>query len=333
MTTVFIFVHTWGVFTSRRPLRTLSITALAVAGLTGLTACGDAGAGGSGKTEVVASFYPVAWLAGKVAGGDAAVQTLTRPGTEPHDLELTPRQIADVGGADYTVYVKGVQPAVDEAVRKSAAGRSLDAASVVKTIPAPSKGGHDEHGHDEHGHEGGEHDHDVAHDPHIWLDPSRMATIATALGDRLAAADSAHAAGYKARAAAVAGELTALDRAFQDGLKSCERETIVTAHAAFGYLADRYGLKQVSIAGVDPSAEPSPRRVAELTHEVKETGSTTIFTETLVSPKVAETLARSAGVRTAVLDPVEGVKQGSSDDYLSIMRKNLETLKPALGCR
>ncbi|MFF5263348.1 metal ABC transporter substrate-binding protein [Actinomadura viridis] len=329
-------------FTSRRPLRTLSITALAVAGLAGLTACGDAGAGGSGKTEVVASFYPVAWLAGRVAGGDATVQTLTRPGTEPHDLELTPRQIADVGGADYAVYVKGVQPAVDEAVRKSAADRSLDAASVVKTIPAPSQAGHDEHGHEggehgheggEHGHEGGEHDHDVAHDPHIWLDPSRMATIATALGDRLAAADTAHAAGYKSRAAAVAGELTALDRAFQDGLKSCERKTIVTAHAAFGYLADRYGLKQVSIAGVDASAEPSPRRLAELTHEVKETRTTTIFTETLVSPRVAETLARSAGVRTAVLDPVEGVKQGSSDDYLSIMRKNLETLEPALGCR
>ncbi|XVQ13437.1 metal ABC transporter substrate-binding protein [Spirillospora sp. CA-255316] len=324
-------------FISRRSLRALPITALAVAGLAGLTACGGGGtasAGGSGKSEVVASFYPVAWLAGKVGGPDAEVRTLTKPGAEPHDLELTARQIADVGKADYAIYVKGVQPAMDDAVRKHAKDKALDVASVVKTIPAPT--GEDGHEH-EHGHEG-EEGHgqekaaEAAQDPHVWLDPSRMATIATAFGERLAAADPAHASGYKSRAAALAGELNALDQAYRAGLKSCKQKTIVTAHAAFGYLADRYGLKQVSIAGVDPSSEPSPKRLAELTHEVKDAGATTIFTETLVSPKVAESLARSAGVRTAVLDPVEGIREGSSEDYLSIMRKNLETLKPALGC-
>jgi zinc transport system substrate-binding protein len=330
------------VFTSLRPSRALPITVLAIAGLTGLTACGGAdaggGGGGGGKTEIVASFYPVGWLAGKVGGPAAGVQTLTKPGSEPHDLELTARQIADIGKADFTVYIKGVQPAVDDAVGKHAKDKSLDGLGLVKTLPAPSEEdhGHEEPGHEEPGHEGeGEKDHghaDAEHDPHVWLDPSRMATIATALGGRLAAADPSDAAGYKSRAAAVAGELTALDQAFKDGLKSCERKTIVTAHAAFGYLADRYGLKQVSIAGVDPGSEPSPRRLADLTHEVKESKATTIFTETLVSPKVAETLARSAGVRTAVLDPIEGVKDGDSGDYLSIMRKNLETLKPALGC-
>ncbi|MFC5750070.1 metal ABC transporter substrate-binding protein [Actinomadura rugatobispora] len=326
-------------FISRRPFRTLPIAVLAVAGLTGLAACGGgggAGAGRSGTTEIVASFYPVAWLAGKVGGPDAEVRTLTKPGAEPHDLELTARQIADVGKADYAIYVKGVQPAMDDAVRKHANDKALDVASVVKTIPAPT--GDDGHGHD-HGHEhegeeghGQEKQADAAQDPHVWLDPSRMATIATAFGERLAAADSAHASGYKSRAAALAAELNALDQAYKAGLTSCKQKTIVTAHAAFGYLADRYGLKQVSIAGVDPSSEPSPKRLAELTHEVKDAGATTVFTETLVSPRVAESLARSAGVRTAVLDPVEGVREGSSEDYLSIMRKNLETLKPALGC-
>ncbi|MFB4315443.1 metal ABC transporter substrate-binding protein [Actinomadura sp. 21ATH] len=325
-------------FTSRRPLRALPITALALAGLTGLAACGgEAGAGGGGgdKTEIVASFYPVGWLAGKIGGPDATVATLTSPGTEPHDLELSPRQIADVGKADYAVYVKGLQPAVDDAVAKHAKDKALDAASVVKQLPAPAE--EEDHGH-EHGHEHeGEGEEEAGHDhgptdPHIWLDPSRMATIATALGDRLAAADSAHAAGYRSRAAALAGELNRLDQEFKDGLKTCERKTIVTAHAAFGYLTDRYGLQQISIAGVDPGTEPSPKRLADLTHEVKESKATTVFTETLVSPKVAETLARSAGVRTAVLDPVEGIEKGSSGDYLSVMRKNLETLKPALGC-
>ena len=334
MTIVFIFVQTWAVLKSRRPLRTLPAAALAaVLALGGLTGCGSGAAGGSGGPEIVASFYPVAWLAENVAGPDARVRTLTRPGTEPHDLELTARQVADVGRADLVIYVRGVQPAVDDAVRKHAKGTALDAASVVPTIPAPT--GDDGHEH-EHGHEGEEgHGHEKGgdRDPHVWLDPGRMAAIAARFGERLAATDPARAAAHRSRAAALAARLNALDQAFQDGLKSCERRTIVTAHAAFGYLAHRYGLTQVSIAGVDASAEPSPGRLAELTRRVRATGATTVFTETLVSPKVAESLARAAGVRTAVLDPAEGVRQGSSDDYLSIMRRNLDTLKPALGCR
>ncbi|TDC70381.1 zinc ABC transporter substrate-binding protein [Actinomadura sp. GC306] len=294
----------------------------------GLTGCGG-GDGGAppGKTEVTASFYPVAWLAEKVGGGDVFVRTLTRPGTEPHDLELTPRQAADLTKTDFAVYVGGVQPAVDDAVRRHAKDKSLDAASVVKTLPRHTGGdGHGDHGHGDHGHE------EPDHDPHIWLDPSRMAAVATALGDRLAKADPGHAAGYRERAGSTSAELTELDRAYRDGLRTCERREIITAHAAFGYLADRYELEQIPVAGVDPGAEPSPRRLAELTRRVSATGATTVFTETLVSPKVAESLARAAGVRTAVLDPAEGVADGSSGDYLTIMQRNLRTLRAALEC-
>ncbi|TDD89810.1 metal ABC transporter substrate-binding protein [Actinomadura rubrisoli] len=318
--------------TSRFLVRALSLTtrtaALALAGATGMTglaACGGDADAGSGKTEVVASFYPVAWLAGRVGGDQVSVRTLTKPGAEPHDLELTARQVADVSKADYAVYVKGVQPAVDEAVQKHAKDKSLDAASVVKTLAPPAGGEEEEH----EGEEGGP---EVGYDPHVWLDPSRMATIATALGDRLAKADSSHAAGYKDRAKALAAQLTGLDQQYRDGLKTCKHRAIVTAHAAFGYLSQRYGLQQVAIAGVDPTSEPSPKRLAELTGQIKSAGATTVFTETLVSPKVAQTLAKEAGVKTAVLDPVEGVAEGSSDDYLTIMRKNLATLRPALEC-
>ncbi|WP_083999626.1 metal ABC transporter substrate-binding protein [Actinomadura kijaniata] len=326
--------------TSRKRVRALPLTVVSVLALAGLTACGDAGGSGSGgsggsgdKIRVAASFYPMAWLAEKVGGTDAAVQTLAKPGAEPHDQELTARQVADVGRAKLTLYVKGVQPAVDEAVAKHAKGdKALDAASVVKTLAPPAE---DEHAHEhEHGAEGHEQDHGGAgSDPHIWLDPNRMATVADALGKRLAVLDPAHAAGYQSRAAAVAKQLTDLDGQFKTGLGACKQKTIVTAHAAFGYLADRYGLKQVSIAGVDPSSEPSPKRLGELTHEIREAKATTVFTETLVSPKVAETLAREAGVKTAVLDPVEGIKEGSSDDYLSVMRKNLDTLRSSLECK
>lgn len=289
----------------------LSVVLLAVA------ACGGGPSTRDGRTEIVASFYPLAWLAEQVGGRHVAVSTLTKPGTEPHDLELSPRQVAEITEADLAIYVKGLQPAVDEALAQYAAGRSLDAASVVRTLPATP------------GEEGQSHG---DHDPHLWLDPSRMAVVATRLGERLASVDPGNAADYRAGAAKTAGELTTLDGEFEKGLSRCEQHTIVTSHAAFAYLADRYGLRQVSIAGLDPEAEPSPRRLAELTDQIKSLGVTTVFTETLVSPKTAQTLAANAGVKTAVLDPVEGVKPGSSDDYLSVQRRNLQTLKTALVC-
>ncbi|MFA1550079.1 metal ABC transporter substrate-binding protein [Actinomadura chokoriensis] len=310
------------------PAAVLPAVVLALAGLAaGLTGCADADADvPPGKTAVVASFYPMAWLVEKVGGDDVFVRTLTRPGTEPHDLELTARQVANIEDADLSVYVAGVQPAVDDAVARHAErGRSLDAASLVRTLPPPGET------RDEEAHDGVRH-REASYDPHLWLDPSRMATVATALGERLAAADPGRASGYLRRAAAAAGELNGLDRAFGDGLETCARRDIVTAHAAFGYLADRYGLRQRPVSGVDPSGGPSPKRLAELTRLVSASGATTVFTETLVSPKVAEALAREAGVRTAVLDPVEGIEEGSSGDYMTIMRQNLRTLRPALEC-
>ncbi|WP_103563447.1 metal ABC transporter substrate-binding protein [Actinomadura rubteroloni] len=289
-----------------RPAVLAAALALAAAGL---TACGDGGTGG--RADVLAAFYPMAFLASRVGGPDVAVSTLTRPGAEPHDLELTPKQIGHVKKARLTVYVKGLQPAVDDAVRHQAGRRALDAAALVPLLPAPEGKGTD---------------------PHLWLDPSRMAVLATAVGERLARADPAHAPAYRDRAKTLAGQLTALDTAFRTGLRRCARTTIVTAHAAFGYLAARYGLRQVPVAGVDPAAEPSPRRLADLAALVRATGATTVFTETLASPKVAAALARAAGARTAVLDPLEGIRRGSDDDYLSVMRSNLTVLRSALGC-
>ncbi|GAA2098698.1 metal ABC transporter substrate-binding protein [Actinomadura alba] len=311
----------------------VSSTALAVTALTLTAACsGNPGSAtaSAGRTEVIGAFYPMVWIAERVGGADVSVRGLTKPGAEPHDLELTPRQIADVGKAKFVVYVKGVQPAVDEAVAQHAKDRSLDAASVVKTLPLTAEESEAEHAGEEHSEEG--HGHETSYDPHIWLDPSRLATIATTLGERLAAADPAHAAGYRANAASVAGELGALDKEFAAGLRQCSQKTFVTAHAAFGYLADRYGMKQVPIAGVDPQNEPSPKRLAELTRVVRDNKVSTIFTETLVSPKVAQTLAKEAGVRTASLDPLEGVAEGSKDDYLSVMRRNLQALRTASSC-
>ncbi|RFU37925.1 zinc ABC transporter substrate-binding protein [Actinomadura logoneensis] len=319
-------------FLRRAPRRALPLTAAVLAGALGLTACGSAAGGSGGRTTVVAGFYPMAWLAESIGGDAVKVETLTRPGAEPHDLELTPRQIARVQSSDLTLYIKGVQPAVDDAVAKRAPHKSFDAVTAVRTLPAHDLGEEDEQ--DGHGGHGGGHGHadHADYDPHVWVDPGRMAAIAKGVGDRLAAVDPKHAADYRTRTDALVTRINALDAEFRTGLRTCARRTIVTSHAAFGYLADHYGLTQVPVAGVDPAAEPSPKRLARLSDQIRSTRATTVFTETLVSPKVADALAREAGVRTAVLDPAEGVRPGSSDDYLSVLRRDLATLRTALEC-
>ncbi|MEV4108587.1 metal ABC transporter substrate-binding protein [Nonomuraea sp. NPDC049695] len=283
-----------------------------LAGATLLTtaACGSGSAEtvSGDRPEVVAAFYPLQWLTEQVGGSDAHVTGLTAPGVEPHDLELGIQQVSELQKAALTVYIKGVQPAVDDAVD---ADTSFDAATAVKTLPS---------------HGGGEHE--VSYDPHLWLDPSRLATVATKLGERLAAADPPHAQAYQDRAAKTASALGALDQEFAKGLSTCKTKTLVTAHEAFGYVADRYGLKQVGIT-LDPETEPSPTRISEVAKLAKSEGVTTIFTESLVSPKVAEVLANQVGAKTAVLDPLESKPSG---DYLSAMRDNLKTLQTALGC-
>ncbi|MFB9252113.1 metal ABC transporter substrate-binding protein [Sphaerisporangium melleum] len=309
---------------ARRSILTTATILLGGCALLAATACAPAGSassqsGTAGKPAVLAAFYPLEWLSTKVAGPDATVTGLTRPGVEPHDLELTPRQIADIEQADLVVYLKGVQPAVDEAVEQYAADKAFDVASTVTTLTASAEG-----------HEGEEAHEPVAYDPHLWLDPSRFATVATALGARLGQADAAHTAAYTGRAASTAGELNALDQELQQGLGTCARRTLVTSHTAFGYLADRYRLKQVGISGLDAEAEPAPARIAEVAGIARREKVTTIFTEELLSPKVSEVLAKEVGAATAVLNPIES--RPPSGDYLSAARANLATLRTALEC-
>jgi zinc transport system substrate-binding protein len=315
----------------RRPraLRRASTGIAALLGAATLLAATGCGAGPSapagatgGKPQILAAFYPLEWMATRVAGPDADVITITQPGVEPHDLELDPRQIASMEQADLIVYIKGVQPAVDEAVGEQAPDTSFDAAAAISTLPPTG----DEEGHEEEGHEGEE----PSYDPHVWLDPARLASAVTELGKRLGQADPAHAAGYTERAKATAAELGTLDEDLREGLTTCGSRTIVTGHSAFGYLADRYHLKQVGISGLDPEAEPSPARLAEVARIARQERVTTIFTEELVSPKVAEVLAKEVGAKTAGLNPIES--RPESGDYLSAARANLTVLRSALGC-
>ena len=270
----------------------------------GATGCGEAD--GSGQRTVVAAFYPLAYAAEQVGDG-VQVTNLTPPGAEPHDLELSPRDVGRVRDAALVVYVgDGFQPSVERAV-EDRQGPSLDVLAQADLARASGDGG--------------------ARDPHVWLDPIRYAAVARRIATEL---------GDPAGADRLVGRLRALDARFRNGLERCKRRELVTSHAAFGYLAARYGLRQVPLVGLSPEAEPGPRDVQRLVDRVRATGATTVFAEPLASSALADTVARESGATTATLDPLEGLTSAEVDagaDYFTVMDANLAALRKALACR
>lgn len=303
-----------------------------------ITGCGSDGetAGGNGVSPaeadltIVTGIYPLEWLAQEIGGDTTAVVQLTEPGAEPHDLELSGRQIAETSEADIVFYVEGLQPAVDEAVAQEAEEASLDVADLVSLRPAD--GGEGE-GHDHEG-EGEEDGHDHGpHDPHFWLDVDLMAETAQALAERMGEAHPEGADTYLREAERVTGELAAIGEEYEEGLSSCEHREVVVGHTAFSYLTDHYDLEQIGVSGVDPETEPSPAQIAAIADVVNERDISTIFTEPLMPAETADTIAAETDARVEVLDPLEGVTdQSPGDDYPSIMRGNLEALTTALAC-
>ena len=274
----------------------------------------------------MAGLYPLQYVAQRVAGDAFEVENLTQPGGEPHDLELGVAQTAALSDAALLVYVDSLQPAVDKAAEEVSGTGVLDAAPVVDLVPFEDEHSADEGDDDHSGHDHGE------LDPHFWHDPLRMADLGDAVADRLAEIDPARADSFEERAAELRSDLEALDGEYSTGLADCETRTVVTNHDAFGYL-EGYDLELASINGISPDAEPTPAALAELQDLIEETGITTVFSETLVSPQAAEVLASDAGVDTAVLDTVEGLTDDTADeDYLSLMRSNLATLQEANRC-
>ena len=256
------------------------------------------------------------------------VTVLTKPGAEPHDLELAPQDVGGLTKARLVIYADGFQPAVDDSMAQVDPSRVLDVADAASlTLPA-AEDGSDHAG--ESAQEHGEHSND---DPHFWLDPQRYAAVATAIGARLAADDAPRAAAYTRNTDAFVAKLTALDAELKKGLASCRSKVLVTSHAAFGYLAERYGLEQHGISGISPEAEPSGSALKEVSDLVRDKGVTTIFQETLVEPKFAETVATSTGASLSTLDPIEGITtESAGKDYFEVMRSNLRALQQGLGC-
>ncbi|PWN01660.1 zinc ABC transporter substrate-binding protein [Nocardioides silvaticus] len=301
----------------------------------GCSAFDEGGADSDDGVTVAAAFYPLAYVAERVAGDHADVELLTQPGTEPHDLELDVGETAEIASADLVVFQHDFQPAVDDAVEQNAEGVPLDASEVVDLLAAEeSHGEHEEHegeAHEGEEHEGEEHDHGDT-DPHFWQDPLRVADLADAVADELAEIDPDHGDDYRSNAADLRTDLQSLDDDYVAGLADCERDTIVVSHDAFGYL-EKYGVHLAPLVGLSPDAEPTPAVVGELQELIADEGITTVFSEPL-EPDLVESLAADLDLGTATLDPIEGLTDASSgEDYLSLMRSNLDAIREANGCR
>jgi zinc transport system substrate-binding protein len=310
--------------TTRRLLAAASsiVAALAMSGCAPNSSAGNS----AGRLEVVASFYPLEFAAEQIGGSHVAVTSLTRPGAEPHDIELTPKDVAAVSQAKLVIYERGLQAAVDKAVDTQAGDHNLDVAPAARldlsfqpVVGAPAKAaGENAPG---------------TRDPHFWLDPQRYSGVAATIAKRLSSLDPANKADYEKNAKAFDARLSALSQDFKAGLAHCQGKEIVTSHAAFGYLARRFGMTQIAITGLSPQAEPSPAELAAVSTYAKRHGVLTIYAETLVSPAIAQTVAREAGAKVATLDPIEGLTNTSQGkDYFQIMHSNLTTLRAGQKC-
>ncbi|GMA18067.1 zinc ABC transporter substrate-binding protein [Arsenicicoccus piscis] len=315
---------------SLRPLTpAAAVTTAALLLGTALAGCGQGASGTGGKDgalDVVVGFYPLAYATQQIGGDHVQVTNLTKSGAEPHDVELTPADVATVSKSQLAVYEKGLQPAVDDAVADQPPPHVLDvtgSADLTLKVGSTIGGESSEAQGDAHG----------TTDPHFWLDPVRYAEVAKAIAGQLKSIDPDHASTYEANLARFTSTLHTLDTQLAAGLKTCANRTMVTSHSAFGYLANRYGLTQVGIAGISPDEEPDAAKLAALADYTRTHHVTTIYTETLASPAVAQTIASETGAKTAVLDPIEGLsKSSAAQDYVGIMKANLATLRQGQGC-
>ncbi len=281
-----------------------------------LAACANPAATTGGKVSLVAGFYPLAYAAEQVGGGQVAITTLASPGVEPHDLELTPAQVVQIREADLVIYIPGLQPAVDEAIADVDPSHVIDATAGLTLLPTPGDA------------ESGA----TATDPHVWLDPLNMSAIGQTVESRLAALNVQGGEAFAARQAIFAAKLGALDSSWKAGTTTCASHDLVVSHEAFGYLANRYGFTQIGLSGISPDAEPDPATLAKVAEFVKAHSVRTIYSEALVDPKVATVLAQETGARTAVLDPIEGMPAGSNATYLTLMEANLAAVTEGQPC-
>lgn len=276
----------------------------------------------SEKISVVATFYPLAHFAQQIGQDKIIVTNLTPAGVEPHDFEPSPQDLVTLYNSDLFIYNgTGFEPWLDAMITEIKENTNVVNTSIdIATLP----GSEDDHD-----------DEDSIFDPHVWLDPNLAIQQVTTIKKALISIDPQNSEFYEQNANEYIGQLETLDSEFLSGLSECKNQTIVSSHNAFQYLANRYNFEILSISGISPEEEPSARQLAQISDFVKANNIKYIFFETLVSPKLSQTIAHETGVQTAVLNPLEGLTaegESSGENYLTIQRANLNALITALEC-
>ncbi len=278
--------------------------------------------GSSSKLQVVASFYPMAEFARQIGGNNIQVTQLVKPGTEPHDYDPSPQDIAAVYKANVLVYNgAGLERWADK-IQSEVRSRHIVAVRASDGIQLKTADPSDI-------------DNQSPTDPHVWMDPMLAIKEVSAIKNGLIAADPTHQATYTVNAERYTKQLQILDADFHSGLTTCQSHNIVTSHQAFGYLAAEYGLQATGIAGLSPDSEPSPEKLAQITDFVTQHHVGYIFFETLVSPKLAQTIARETQAQTIAFNPLEGLTDdeiAQGKNYISVQKDNLRALRTALHC-
>lgn len=294
-----------------------------VACLALLAGCSNKSKGGLGKKDknkvsVYTSFYAMYDLTKKIGGDKINITNLVPAGTEPHDWEPKPSNIAELEEADVIVYNgAGMEGWIDK-ILKTLKNEDLVTVETSKEIKLLDNAQGDEH---------------LKYDPHVWLNPMNAKKQMEAIKNALVKADPANKSYYEKNYEDNAKKIAELDKKYKDAVEKFTQKNIVVSHEAFGYLCDAYGLKQVAIEGLNAESEPSPARMAEIVKYVKENNVKYIFSEELLSPKVAEAISKETGAKIAILNPLEGIKEEDTNagkEYFSIMNDNLEILKKAL---
>jgi zinc transport system substrate-binding protein len=297
------------------------------------------------KLKVYTSFYPLYYIANQIGGEKIEAKLVIPNGAEVHSYEPSPRKLADLERSDIFFYNGlGLEPWADKVVTnlKNEGVKTVKVSDYIRLLKFEEHGHEVEHGHDEEHSHKAEHSHDEEHnykhnhgeyDPHIWLNPINMIDIARVMKEEFIALDSDNKELYNQNFTNFTDKIESLDQDYNDILANKKQNYILVSHASFGYLAARYGLEQLAVSGVSPHQEPSPKDLAKLTKEAQEHGIKYIFMETLVNPKTAQVLAQEADLEVLTLNPIAGLtkeEQDKGEDYISIMKQNLSSLRKAL---
>ncbi len=304
----------------KKALASLVLLLMVVAGVVFAVKYNSTAGGSNGKLHVVTSYYPLYDFARNVGKDKVTVSNMTPAGSEPHDYEPPAKALADAQKAPVFVYNGGHLEPWTSGFLHDYKHIAVKASSGITVLPAEAQNNAA----------------DTVQDPHFWLDPVLAQKIVDAIRDGLSKADPANKAYYTKNASEYKAQLAALDNEFRSGLSRCQLRTIVSSHNAFSYLGKRYNLDIVSIAGLSPEEEPSAAKLAELSRLVKDKGIRYVFFESLVSPRLADTIASETGAQTLVFDPIEGLSnadQKQGKNYLSVQRENLRHLRTALACQ